>query len=205
MYEVHTKSHYPGFLANRLQERIVSNTAFPTLYLPLADCSASNKRQEIIHVWVTCCLRLSHSQMRCCCLILVCLLFISLKSTSSARFCSCTGAILFLLTNFPPKFRVTIGAKYHAAEFDTGSTYKSKCISVVPLPNLIIFGLVRQWLAVLTKPMCFLTLFVVSKLVLGQKPPGQKPPGQKPPLPKTPRTKKPQTKHSFQKFYDFCF
>ena len=38
MYEVHAKSHHPGFLANRLKERILSTTAFPTLYFPLADC-----------------------------------------------------------------------------------------------------------------------------------------------------------------------
>ena len=77
---------------------------------------------------------------------IACLLFISLKSTSSAHFRSCTGAILLLLTNFPLNFAwifarlITI----KSIEFDTGSTYESKCISAVPLPNLTIFGLVRQ-------------------------------------------------------------
>ena len=65
-------------------ERILCTTTFPTLYFPLADCQR---------------------KIRCCCLIFACLLFISLKSTSSAHFCSCTGAIFLQifssLTNFP--------------------------------------------------------------------------------------------------------
>ena len=61
-----TRSHHPGYLVNRLTERILCTTTFPTLYFPLADCQ---------------------HKIRCCCLIFACLLFISLKSTSSANFC----------------------------------------------------------------------------------------------------------------------